>query len=272
MNEKRTIYRLCESALMLAFAAVLSVIKLIDMPYGGSVTLFSMLPLIIIAYRYGTRWGLLTGFAYGLIQLLLGMDNLSYATSFGAGVAIILFDYGIAFTVLGLGGIFRKMVPSQGVALSLGAVLTGGLRYLCHVISGCTVWYGLSVPTGESLVYSFGYNIYMVPETLLLVIGAVYVSRLLNFNEFMITRAAPIRAALPISTVLTVIGTSGLLAAAIWDVVEIVPHLQSEEAAILLSGLAQADWMTMGIVTGGAILLFVVTTWIARRLNQKGTS
>ena len=264
--QKRSVYRLTESALMLAFAAVLSVIKLIDMPYGGSVTLFSMLPLIIIAYRHGTKWGLLTGLTYGLIQLLLGLDNLSYATSFGAAVAIILFDYLIAFTVLGLGGLFRKLIPHQATALSLGAVFTGVLRYLCHVISGCTVWYGLSVPTGESIVYSLGYNLYMVPEILLLVVGAIYVSRLLSFQSTAITRATPIHAASPAATVLSVVGASGLLAAVVWDIVELMPYLQTEDAALYPAGLAQADWLTVGIVTGAAILLFGMCAVLARRL------
>ena len=76
-SANRTAYRLTESAIMLAFAAVLSEIKIIHMPYGGSVTAFSMLPLILIAYRYGVKWGLVTSATYGLIQLLLGMDNLS---------------------------------------------------------------------------------------------------------------------------------------------------------------------------------------------------
>lgn len=267
--QKKSVYRLTESALMLAFAAVLSVIKLVDMPYGGSVTLFSMLPIVIIAYRYGTKWGLLTGATYGLLQMLLGLDNLSYATSFGAAVAIILFDYLIAFTALGLGGLFRKWVPHQATALSLGAVFTGVLRYLCHVISGCTVWYGLSVPTGESIVYSLGYNLYMVPEILLLVVGAIYVSRLLSFQSTAITRATLIHAASPAATVLSVVGASGLLVAVTWDIVEIVPYLQTEDSAVWLAGLANADWLTMGIVTGAAILLFAICTTVAVKLNKK---
>ena len=267
--KKQSVYRLVESALMLAIASVLSVIKIVDMPYGGSITLLSMFPLILIAYRYGTRFGLLTGFTYGLIQLLLGLDNLSYATSFGAVIAILVFDYLLAFLVLGLGGLFRKAVPHQGAALALGAAFTGVLRYLCHVISGATVWYGLSVPSAESLNYSFGYNLYMVPEILLLVFGALYLSRVLNFRESNITRAPAMASYSPLATALSAIGVAALLAATVWDIVLIVPCLQTADAAFLLAGLAAVNWLTVGIVTAVGLALFGILNVLASRLSKK---
>ena len=123
-TRNRTAYRLTESAIMLAFAAVLSVLKIVDMPSGGSVTAFSMLPLLIIAYRYGTKWGLVTAFTYSLIQLLLGLDNFAYAPGFTSMVMLALFDYLIAFLVLGLGALFRRNGRSQGTALALAAIVT----------------------------------------------------------------------------------------------------------------------------------------------------
>ena len=60
--------KITEAAIMIALATVLSLIKLLDLPYGGSVTIASMLPVIIIAYRHGLRFGLLTGFVFGIIQ------------------------------------------------------------------------------------------------------------------------------------------------------------------------------------------------------------
>ena len=100
--------KLTESAVMLALTVVLSFFKLVDLPYGGSITLFSMLPVILIAYRHGLTWGLMTGFANGVLQLLMGLKSLSYATSAGAVVAIILLDYLLAFTVTGFGGVRSK--------------------------------------------------------------------------------------------------------------------------------------------------------------------
>lgn len=108
MEKTNRTKQLAESAVMVAAATVLSLITVIKMPYGGSVTPFSMLPIIIIAYRYGTVSGLVTGLCYGLIQMILGASNLSYATSFGAAVAIILLDYLIAFGAMGLAGVFKR--------------------------------------------------------------------------------------------------------------------------------------------------------------------
>lgn len=59
--QKNKTRRLIETAVMLALATVLSVLKIAELPYGGSVTFASMLPLAIIAYRYGAGWGLLSG-------------------------------------------------------------------------------------------------------------------------------------------------------------------------------------------------------------------
>lgn len=72
---------LTESGIMLACATILSMIEIVSLPYGGSVTLFSMLPVILIAYRRGIGWGLFTAFAFSLLQMLLGVNNLSYGTS-----------------------------------------------------------------------------------------------------------------------------------------------------------------------------------------------
>ena len=92
MKENSKVLRLVESALLLAIATVLSMIKLLDMPYGGSVTACSALPILLIAYRHGTGWGLFTGLVYSLLQLLLGMNTLSYCTTPLSVVAVILLD------------------------------------------------------------------------------------------------------------------------------------------------------------------------------------
>lgn len=267
---KPSVYRLTESALLLAIAAVLSVIKLVDMPYGGSVTACSMLPLLIIAYRHGTRHGLFTAFTYSLIQLLLGLDNFSYATSFGAVIAIAVFDYLLAFLALGLGGIFRKKLP-QGAALGAAAILTGLVRYLCHVISGCTVWAGLSVPTTEALVYSLSYNAtYMIPEILILALGAVYVSRLLCLDSTGVSRAA-IRREQGSSavTVLSFIAYTALFLTIAGDVIYIAPALQNAESGeLFFIGLAALNWIGVAIFTAVGIALFAIFKAIAARLAK----
>lgn len=268
-DRKSSVYRLTESAILLAIAAVLSVIKIVDMPYGGSVTAFSMLPLLVIAYRHGTRWGLFTAFTYSLIQLLLGLDNFSYATSFLAVVMIALFDYLLAFFALGLGGVFRKKLP-QGAALSAAAILSGVLRYLCHVISGCTVWAGLSVPTAEALVFSLSYNAtYMIPEIVILVLGAVYVSRLLSLDGIGISRTAVRRERSTATTVLSAVAYTLLLITAVGDVVYIAPALQNASSGeLFFTGLAALNWIGIAIFTAVGVLLFAVLKLISHRIKR----
>lgn len=182
MNTKTL--RLTESAIMLALGFILSLLKIIDMPFGGSVTVFSMLPVIIIAYRYGTPWGLLVGFTASLLQMLSGLKNLTYGTSAGAVIAIIALDYVIAFTGMGLGGIFRGKIKDQGMSIALGALSACLIRYICHTVVGCTVWAGVSIPTSDGLIYSMVYNAaYMIPETAITVVGAYFAGRLFTLSE-----------------------------------------------------------------------------------------
>lgn len=176
--------RLTETAIMIALGFILSMLKIIDMPFGGSVTAFSMLPVIVIAYRYGAPWGLLAGFAASLLQMLMGLKNLTYATSAEAVIAIIMLDYIIAFAVMGLGGIFKEKIKDQGLSLAAGTLVVCVLRYICHVISGCTVWAGVSIPTSDGLLYSLVYNCaYMVPETVVTVVGAYYAGKVFTLKS-----------------------------------------------------------------------------------------
>lgn len=179
MNKK--VIMLCESAVMIALATVLSLLK-IEWPFGGSITICSMLPILIIGYRYNLLWGCFTGVVFGIIQLLLGMSNFSYATSGIAVVMIALFDYLIAYGVAGLGGIFRG-IKNQAVGLGLGALLTGVLRFICHFISGVTVWSGFAEDM-PAWLYSLTYNgAYMLPETVILIVGAVLIGLIIDFRS-----------------------------------------------------------------------------------------
>ena len=92
---------LVEGALMIALSTVLSMIQIPLMPHGGSITLVSMLPIILVSFRRGPAWSLLTAFVFSLIQLLLGVSDLTYCQTLGAVVGSVLLDFLIAFTVLG---------------------------------------------------------------------------------------------------------------------------------------------------------------------------
>lgn len=113
MTKNRTL-PLVECAIMIALATVLSMVKLAELPYGGSITIASMLPIAIIAYRRGMGWGLGSAFVYAVIQQLLGLNSLSYVTTWQSVVAVILLDYIVAFTVVGFAGIFRNAIKKSG--------------------------------------------------------------------------------------------------------------------------------------------------------------
>ena len=261
--------RLVESGLMLAVATALSMVKVLDLPYGGSITAFSALPILLVAYRHGTGWGLVTALAHALIQLMLGASTLSYATSAAAAVAIVVLDYLLAFTVLGLGGIFRRRCENQGTALVLGAVVTGALRYLLHVIAGCTVWAGLSIPTEAALVYSLAYNAtYMIPETAVTALGAWYLSRAVDLREQTPTRAKS-AAVKPAAFWVGLAGSAAVLAAAVWDVVEIFRPLQDGETGdFVIRNLSLVNWPLVVIVTAVGGVIWGVCALVKRHLNK----
>ena len=97
---------LVECALMIALGTVLANIKIFEMP-TGSITLLSMLPFILVSYRHGTKWGLFTGFVNSLLQMLLGFYA-PPAPGLLPLVGMILLDYVLAFTLLGLAGAIAK--------------------------------------------------------------------------------------------------------------------------------------------------------------------
>lgn len=269
MKQQKTM-RLVESALLLAVAAVLSVIKLIDMPYGGSVTACSALPVLLIGYRYGTRWGLFSGFAYGLVQLLLGMENLSYVTGPMSVAALMVFDYLLAFLAFGLGGVFRRSGRSQATALMLGAALAQVLRYVCHTVAGFTVWRDLSVPFGPAFVYSAAYNAtYMLPELLVTLLGAWYLSRALDVGGQVPARAAATRQLPTGAVTLSLLSAAALVVALVWDLVLVFPHLQNGETGdFILSGLSAVNWPVVGVVTAVGAVLALTLALISRRLTK----
>ena len=183
-NETSRARLLAESAIMVALATVLSMLKLWESPYGGSVTVLSMSPIILLSLRRGLGVGLGAGLAHSLIQLLLGLSNVAWVPGAVGILVCILTDYILPFTLLGLGGIFRKVKFTQNegwnlfLAALLGALLVTLIRYACHIISGVAIWYELDLewyaddPT--HIVNRYGpwtfsaiYNgIYMVPEIL----------------------------------------------------------------------------------------------------------
>lgn len=201
--KKESTVSLVESALLIAIAAVLELISKalgLELPFGGTVTLASMFPIVLIAYKYGTKWGLLSGFTYSIVQMLLGVKVVSAMFLPGddqmavwQAICVCLLDYVVAYTVLGFGGIFKGKFKKPAGELALGAFVALLLRYLVHIVSGA-IFYGawaewffsqegfysigekiLNTFSGTSLsiIYSIFYNgLYMVPEIVITTVVA----------------------------------------------------------------------------------------------------
>ena len=258
---------LVESALMVAIATVLSIIPLLELPYGGSVTIGSMLPVIIISYRHGIKWGSMVGFVFAVIQQFLGLKTLSYVTTWQSILAVVLLDYIIAYLFTGLGGIFRRTFR-QPRALLCGSLLVCVLRYACHVISGATVWAGLSIPTNAALIYSFGYNAtYMLPETIITVILAYYIGSMIDLQSEQITPFT--RHTATSRNLFQWIGGLLLVAAIIIDSRLVFSNLQNAETGDFdITGLSAANWpLIIGIFAAG-LIAFIVLLIVGRKRSK----
>jgi thiamine transporter len=183
LTKKQKNRRLAESALMLALSTILAELAVFSLPFGGSVTLFSQVPVILVSYRYGVKWGLTTGLAMSIIQLIFGIQNFSYVSGMAAFLILALCDYLIAFSALGLGGMFKGKIKNDILAISLGGVVVTVIRFICHFISGATIWkeYAEGAPVLE---YSFTYNAsYMLPELIITVVGLVILAGIFDLNS-----------------------------------------------------------------------------------------
>ena len=260
---------LTECAVLLALGTVLSFVKLADLPAGGSVTCASMMPLVILAWRHGWKWGLGCGVVWGAVQQLVGLSTLSYVTTWQSILAVALLDYVVAFAVYGLAGIFRKSFKNQHTALISGAVFAGILRYLCHVISGATVWAGLSIPSSAALLYSLSYNAtYMLPDTLILALVAGYVGAVIDFRRETPTRL--IRESVS-KLDASLIGAAGLvlLGGIVFDIVAVFTRLQSESGEFDIRLLSSVNWLAVGIVTAACVVVSLALFFTVYFKNKK---
>ena len=161
---------LAESALLIAAATVLSLYAVFKLPNGGSITICSMIPIILISTKYSFFWSLTAAFAYSLIQMIFGFyappvqNLLNYCL-------VVLLDYILAFSVLCLAGpIFRwlKKTWTVRVRLLIAAVICFVLRFLCHYTSGVIIWGTYASADQPIWLYSLLYNgSYMLCECLI---------------------------------------------------------------------------------------------------------
>ena len=183
MTNKKQIYNLTLSAIFIALATALSLIKIYNLPLGGSVTLFSMLPVVLLSVMLGCKWGIGSSFCYSLIQLGLGitLDGvLGWGLTPLALVGTIFLDYVIPFTVLGFVAFFDK---KNTVHIVIGTAFVVLLRFLCHLLSGAII-FDIWCEWENVWFYSLCYNgSYMLPELIITVVGIALIIRLPQINR-----------------------------------------------------------------------------------------
>ena len=146
-NSKLNVKHIAFAAMAIALAVATSMIKVIKLPMGGSVTLFSMLFIVLIGYWYGIKTGLTAAIAYGVLQLLLDPYILN--------IPQVLLDYILGFGALGLSGIFSKSKHGLVKGYIIGVIG----RFICSFLSG---WIFSAVYTPDfvnsAILYSVVYN------------------------------------------------------------------------------------------------------------------
>ena len=158
---------LCEGGILIALSLVLGMIKVFELPQGGSISL-EMLPLLLFCVRWGVGWGFLGCFAFGVLQVFI-QGAVSY------GWQSILLDYVLAFTLLGLAGAIAKPFANRMAGVAVGTAAVCALRFLCSFLSGVLIWGNLSDGL-PAWIYSLTYNgSYMLPETILTTVAAVLI-------------------------------------------------------------------------------------------------
>ncbi len=196
--------RLTVSAIFIALGTILSLIQPFSLPQGGGITLLSMLPVIILSYRYGIAWGAVSSLTYAVLQMLVGFKTVSgffvgdSKMALWAALGSCILDYIVAYGVLCVGGLFRKG-DNPAVSLCLGSIVAVSARYLVHILSGAILfgtwaeWFFTDAMGGEfgaevlssysgfglSLFYSVIYNgLYMIPEIIITAIGAYFIGKI----------------------------------------------------------------------------------------------
>ncbi len=205
-KREETIKKLVVSAVMLGVATTLEIVSgfiPLELPFGGRITIVSMLPIVMIGYIYGVSQGVFTAFCFSIIQMLLGMKTVSAFFMPGdeqmilwKALLICFLDYVLAYSVLGLSGVFKNRFKNKAIGLSISSIFALTLRYIVHIVSGAfffgtwAEWFfsqegfyaiGEKILNsfsgmGLSIMYSVFYNgLYMIPEIIMTAVCAFFV-------------------------------------------------------------------------------------------------
>ena len=175
--------KITESAIMIALSVVLSMVKIFTLPQGGSITAASMVPLLVISFRYGPKWGTFTAFVYSLVSMITGFSAPPVAT-FMNYLLMVLLDYVLAFSCLGMASLFAKVIPGHRiVSIGFGSFIAVFIRLVCHVLSGVIIWESYAPEGMSAWVYSINYNgSYMFCEIIVSTMVMCILSSFLDFK------------------------------------------------------------------------------------------
>lgn len=159
-------------AIMIALSFALSYVKFFSLPQGGSITFASLVPLMLYSYMFGIRRGLGAGFIYGVLQFLQG-PYFIHPMQF-------LLDYLIAFSAIGLTGIFKERNVFKGklkiLNFVLGAFVAVFLRYMSSVVAGIFVWGSYideNVKNLNAVAWSFLYNSFAFADLAIALVAGI---------------------------------------------------------------------------------------------------
>ena len=180
MSQKANPRVLTESAICVAAAFALSLIPMPSMPLGGSITLFSTAPIIVIGLRHGLKWGVVGALVYSFTQLLLGMSFVLAVPvrNLQSIVLCIALDYILAFTIIGFTGYLSRSIDKGRSGLCAAIAITGLGRLACSFLSGVIVWAPYAWEGWNVVAFSLAYNaLWCLPDTAIAVAACLAVTQ-----------------------------------------------------------------------------------------------
>ncbi len=167
-----------EAALMIALAFVLSMIPLFQMPFGGTVTCFSTLPLLMISFRHGGKWGVVTALGYSFLQAMQGLNAIMIVpTAWGMALCVLL-DYVFPYAFLGLAGPIAQRFKNFSAGMIVAVLSTGLVRLLSSFLSGIILWGAYAPEDMPVWLYSLVYNAsWSVPDIAFVLVALLLLSR-----------------------------------------------------------------------------------------------
>lgn len=178
------------AAVCIAMSFALSYLKVVEMPQGGSITIASLLPLMIYSYMFGTKKGVFAGFIYGILQ--------AFQDTYILHPAQFLLDYPVAFSAIGLAGMFAHTdsLRFPQLKFALGAVVAVVGRFIAHFLSGIFA-FGAFATIQPVWLYSLVYQAgYVLPDlAIVIVVGILVFSSKTFLKEMERIAAGPAKAA-----------------------------------------------------------------------------